>query len=158
MSEKKVVRRNVAIALGIICIVLLVGLVGAFAYYMPMINDKNNTISSLNSHITDANNEISNLNAPHAYITILNWTNNEQYDWVDAYGMAFNTGNITAYQVNVRFTLYIAPHSVDENVIIGTDVAILRTVEAKSFGTFYCRISYTGATNITDVTAVVFIF
>ena len=37
-SQKKVVSRNVAIALGIICIILAVGLVGTFAYYTMGIN------------------------------------------------------------------------------------------------------------------------
>jgi hypothetical protein len=61
MSEKKMVRRSVAIALGIICIVLVVvGLVGAVTYVMPMINDKDNTISLqklelLQLHTTNAN-------------------------------------------------------------------------------------------------------
>lgn len=49
LSEKKFVGRAMAIALGIICTVLAASLVGAFAYYVPMINDKNTTISSLNS-------------------------------------------------------------------------------------------------------------
>jgi cell division protein FtsB len=84
MSEKKpkkMVRRRVAMALGIICVVVVAGLVGAFAYY---VNDKNNTISSLtsqistkdsqiedeysqisqlNSNITNLQNQINNLNA-----------------------------------------------------------------------------------------------
>jgi hypothetical protein len=56
MSEKKVVRRSVAIALGIICIVLVVvGLVGVFAYYMPMINEKDNKIHLLNIEIYQLN-------------------------------------------------------------------------------------------------------
>ena len=40
MSEKKVVGRNVAIALGIICIVLAVSLVGVIANYTSIINNK----------------------------------------------------------------------------------------------------------------------
>jgi predicted PurR-regulated permease PerM len=58
---KKLVSRNVAIALGIICIILVVGVVGAFAYYMPMINDKNNTISSLNTQISQSTTNNTNL-------------------------------------------------------------------------------------------------
>jgi type IV secretory pathway component VirB8 len=34
MSEKKVVRRSYAIALGIVCIILIVALVGVFAYFV----------------------------------------------------------------------------------------------------------------------------
>jgi hypothetical protein len=44
--EKKVVSRTLAIALGIVCIVLAVGLVGAVVDYTSIINDKNSTISS----------------------------------------------------------------------------------------------------------------
>jgi hypothetical protein len=47
MSEKKVVNRNVAIALGIIVIILLVGLVGATANYTSIINDKDSQIQTL---------------------------------------------------------------------------------------------------------------
>jgi predicted PurR-regulated permease PerM len=63
VSEKKVIGRNVAIALGIICIILAVGLVGAIAVYTPMINDKNNTIDSLNSEVTSRDSTIASLNS-----------------------------------------------------------------------------------------------
>ncbi|MGB8781015.1 MAG: hypothetical protein WCD81_10260 [Candidatus Bathyarchaeia archaeon] len=56
------VRRSVAIALGAICIILVVvGLVGAVTYIMPMINDKNNTISSLNTQISQLTTNNTNL-------------------------------------------------------------------------------------------------
>jgi predicted PurR-regulated permease PerM len=68
-SQKKVVGRTVAIVLGMVCIVLLAGLVGAIAVYTPMINnsesqiaEKNSTISSLNSTISSLNSQISALN------------------------------------------------------------------------------------------------
>ncbi|MGQ9642140.1 MAG: hypothetical protein ACUVUF_08530 [Candidatus Bathycorpusculaceae bacterium] len=63
MSEKKVVGRNVAIALGIICIVLAVGLVGAMINYTSIISGKDNIIASLNSQITDKDNTIASLNS-----------------------------------------------------------------------------------------------
>jgi hypothetical protein len=70
MSEikpKKMVSRNVAVALGIICIILAVSLVGAFAYYVTVMNseivDRDNTISQLNSQIATLNNQINDLNA-----------------------------------------------------------------------------------------------
>jgi peptidoglycan hydrolase CwlO-like protein len=59
-KPKKMVSRNVAIALGIICIILVAGLAGAFAYYL---NDKNNTISSLNTQISSKDSQISQLNS-----------------------------------------------------------------------------------------------
>jgi hypothetical protein len=57
------VRRSVAIALGIVCIILVVvSLVGAFAYYTPIIDGKDNTISSLNSQIASLNTQVSDQN------------------------------------------------------------------------------------------------
>jgi hypothetical protein len=47
MSEKKMVTRSVAIGLGIICIILIVGFVGAFAIYMPALARANSLTSSL---------------------------------------------------------------------------------------------------------------
>jgi hypothetical protein len=66
MSEKKVVRRSVAIALGIVCIILAVGIVGAIANYTSVISGKDNTISSQDS-------QISNLQAQ----------NNQVQTWLD---------------------------------------------------------------------------
>jgi len=51
MSEKKVVGRNIVIALGIICVVMAVGLIGAIANYTSIISEKDRTIASLNSQI-----------------------------------------------------------------------------------------------------------
>jgi cell division protein FtsL len=62
VNEKKMVRRSVAIALGIICIVLVAGLVGGFGYFILTINDKDNTISSLNTQISSKDSQISQLN------------------------------------------------------------------------------------------------
>jgi DNA-binding transcriptional ArsR family regulator/uncharacterized coiled-coil protein SlyX len=61
-SGKKVFGRAVAIALGIICIILAAALVGAFAYYVPMVNSKDSTISSLNSEVMNLQNQIASDN------------------------------------------------------------------------------------------------
>jgi hypothetical protein len=156
MNEKEIGSRRLIIALEIVCIILIACLVVATLSYSLQNNDKDNTISSLKSQITNANNEISQLEYPYINTTILNWTNNEAYgnEWVDVYLMAFNTGNISG-AVSLRFTLYIAPHSVDENLVAGTNIAVF-SVEPKSFYTLFYTIFYTGETNITDVTATVF--
>lgn len=46
MSEEKAryTYRNVAIALGIVCLILIIGLVAAYATYTPMINSRDDTI------------------------------------------------------------------------------------------------------------------
>lgn len=56
-KPKKTVRRSVAIALGIVCIVLLAGLIGLFG----TINDKNAQISSLNAQIYQLNSNVTDL-------------------------------------------------------------------------------------------------
>jgi len=68
MSEKKMVTRRAAIGLGIVSMVLVAGLVGVFAYFMPIVNDKDNTIArkdsqiaSLNSNVTSLQNQVNNL-------------------------------------------------------------------------------------------------
>jgi hypothetical protein len=61
MSEKKVVNRNIVIALGIICIILIVGLVGAIANYTLIINGKDNTISTKDSQISNLQNQNNDL-------------------------------------------------------------------------------------------------
>jgi len=55
MSERKVVGRNVAIALGIICIILVVGLIVAVANYTSIIKGKDDTIASLQNQVGDLN-------------------------------------------------------------------------------------------------------
>jgi cell division protein FtsL len=61
-TQKKVVNRTMVIALGLTCLVLVAGLVGTIAVYMPMVNnlqsqiaEKDNTISSLNNTISSLN-------------------------------------------------------------------------------------------------------
>jgi hypothetical protein len=68
MSEqtgiKLVISRNTAIAFGIICIILAVGMIVAFVSYSSMhsqIEDKDFQISSLNSQIADKDSQIQNL-------------------------------------------------------------------------------------------------
>jgi len=68
MSEKKVVGRNVAIALGITCIVLAIGLVGAVMNYTSIISEKDNTIASLNSEIANFQEKIDDLNATYTWL------------------------------------------------------------------------------------------
>jgi hypothetical protein len=98
MSDKKMVRRSVAIALGIICLILVASLVGAFAYYMPMINDKNDTIMSLNSRVSQLSYSVTNLQSQNNQLqadldgneTLLNQTQG----WLE--------GNITYYSSQIE--------------------------------------------------------
>ena len=59
--ETKIARKDIVIALGIICIILIAGLGGTIAFYTSMIKDKNNTISSLNTKVSQLNSNVTNL-------------------------------------------------------------------------------------------------
>ena len=62
MSQKKLVGRSVAIALGIACIILLAGIGGVLAYYTMTINNKNTTYDSYASSHSHTNTEFNSLN------------------------------------------------------------------------------------------------
>lgn len=62
-KSKKMVKRSVAVALGIICIILIASFSGAMLYTVTLLNDKNNQIESLNTQISTLNSTISSLNS-----------------------------------------------------------------------------------------------
>jgi uncharacterized coiled-coil protein SlyX len=61
-KSKKMVRRSVAVVLGMICIVLIAGFGGAMLYTVTLVNDKNNQLDSLNTRISSKDSQISQLN------------------------------------------------------------------------------------------------
>jgi len=60
-KETKTSRKGIVIVFGIICIILMAGMGGTIAFYTSIINDKNNTISSLNTQISDLKSNVTNL-------------------------------------------------------------------------------------------------
>jgi hypothetical protein len=60
-KEPKTVRKDVAIALGIICMILAVSLVGVIADYALIISVRDSTIASLNSQVSQLQNQLNNL-------------------------------------------------------------------------------------------------
>ena len=69
-GQRTIISKAMVIALGLICIILVAGLVGAIAVYMPMVSnlesqiaEKDNTISSLNSQVSSLNLQILALQA-----------------------------------------------------------------------------------------------
>jgi hypothetical protein len=61
--EKKVVGRTLAIALGIVCIILIAGLSGVMAYYTLVVSNRDSTITSRNNQIASLNSQIENRNS-----------------------------------------------------------------------------------------------
>jgi DNA-binding transcriptional ArsR family regulator len=60
-KTKRVIGRSVAIALGIICILLIASMGGVLAYYSAIINDKEKGLGSANKTISQLNTNITNL-------------------------------------------------------------------------------------------------
>jgi hypothetical protein len=66
-KQKKVVSRNVAIALGTICIILLAGLGGAMGYYTAQVNDKDSTYNDYVSSHSHNNTEFTEYVSTHSH-------------------------------------------------------------------------------------------
>ena len=78
MSQKKVVGRNVAIVLGIACIVFIASMGGTMAYYTMQMNQKNQEYDSYVADHTHANSEFNTLNSTYQdYVQTHSHTNSE---------------------------------------------------------------------------------
>jgi hypothetical protein len=62
LREKRAMSRNIAIALGISCIILLGALIGTFWYYTSALGSKNALVSQQQSQIADLQYQIDALN------------------------------------------------------------------------------------------------
>jgi hypothetical protein len=139
MGEKKVVSRTVAIALGIICIILA-GLVGAIAdYAKEVISGKDSAISSLSSQITTKDSQMQALASQNSQLqawldgneTLLNqtqrWLNGNVTDYetrissLNAQITQLQTwleGNITAYNsLQSNYAAYMSNHPYTDSEI-----------------------------------------
>jgi hypothetical protein len=99
-SEKKVVSRTVAIGLGIVCIVLLVGLVGAILVYSSMIDNKNNKISDLNQQITSLSSQVAEL------VSIANL--NESTAWLNFENISIQAGYENVWNFISAYAGYVS--------------------------------------------------
>lgn len=106
MSEKKMVRRSVAIALGIVCIILIAGIAEIWLYYLVQDINKNETITSLNNQVFNDDSKISSLQNQVSNLTdALNLQ--ESTVWVD--GGTVNIMNISpTYEENASFAGYVS--------------------------------------------------
>jgi hypothetical protein len=115
MSEKKVVDRNVAIALGIICVILAVGLVGAIA------NE-----DSLNSQITSLQTQVSDLTSLTSSTV-----------WVDDQSVSQSASGYTYWDFSANYAGYVS-------VAVGSSTTSNTYVEVSWFAYLgnYKSISY----------------
>jgi len=121
MSEKKVVRRNVAIALGIACIILIAGLGGAMAYYSMVVNDKNTTYGSYVSSHAHTNSEYDGYVSSHShsnsdYDSLQNQVNDltsnlrleKSEVWVTSQTVSQTAGSYSSWTHSANYAGYVA--------------------------------------------------
>lgn len=103
MSEKRVVNRNVAIGIGVLCIVLLVTMVGVVVNYALVLNDKDSQIVDLRSQVTFDDLTIDRLTA------IVDLSNSTV--WVDNETISQPAGNsssaYTSWSYSVNYAGYV---------------------------------------------------
>jgi len=164
MGEKKVVDRKVAIALGIICVVLAVGLVGVVAYYTSIISGLNSQVSqlqtwlqenithyesqitSLRNQIADKDNTIASLNSQISQLqsqvdefrAIVNLEKSET--WVSQQVVNQPAGDYYYWSFTVRYAGYIVV-TVHSSTTSNTYVRVIWS----SYGIFYDKTVNVGA-------------
>jgi CDP-diglyceride synthetase len=92
-KSKKMVSGNVAIAFGIACIMLIAGLGVTIGYYTMAINDKDQTITSLNNTITSLNSTVSL---------------QEYAVWIDNQTISQTAGNYTSWTFIASVAGYVS--------------------------------------------------
>jgi len=101
MSGKEVVRRTTAIALGILCIILLIGTVGVVIFYSNVVNEKNATYNDyVLSHI-HANSDFDSLNSDYNSLQSSLFSLNSTY----------NSLSSTYNSLSSTYEIYKATHS-----------------------------------------------
>jgi predicted PurR-regulated permease PerM len=125
MSERKVVGRNGAIALGIICIILVAGLIVAVANYTSIIKGKDDTIASLQNQMSDLN-SIINLQKSTVWVndqTVSQPASSYTYwtvsaDYAGYISVQVQTSTTTNTYVRVRWSAYGVNY--DQQITVGT--------------------------------------
>jgi hypothetical protein len=96
VNEKKVVGKNVAIALGMACIILLAGLAGAFAYYVSTHNHSDSEYDALRNQVNDLTDQV-NLNKSSL------WVDNQTVD--NLFFGIFNTSYSGYVDVQIGYAI-----------------------------------------------------
>lgn len=125
-SGKKVVGRNVAVALGIISIVFLVGLVGAILDYASIISGKNNDISTRDSQIQTLTNQKNQLQA-----------------WLEANNSMANLATSTVWVDSKTVSIHASYESVwNFTSNYAGYISVQATGNPSTTSNFYVRVTY----------------
>jgi len=130
MGQKKVVGRNIAITLGIICIILGTALVIMAGDYVSVTANLQSRIDALKA---------AQLNEVDIHLDFNELLIGSHY--VHFYGLVFNSGTATAYNVYINVSFYDS-----NNVLIKNSTVNLRDrdIAGKSYSSFDTTIDYSG--------------
>jgi hypothetical protein len=103
VKKKKVVNRNVAIGIGVLCIVLLVTMIGLVVDYTSVLNNKDSQIANLQSQVKFDNSTIDRLTAIVNLSNSTVWVNNESIN--QPAGNSSNT--YTSWSYSVSYAGYV---------------------------------------------------
>jgi hypothetical protein len=117
LSERKVVRRSVAVGLGIVCILLITGLGGAMAYYVSTHHHADSDYDSLNSQNTNLYN-------------IVNLANSTV--WVNDTTVTQTASNYTSWYFSASYAGYVLV-----NVQTSTTDTTYVEVTYSAYGVYY---------------------
>lgn len=122
MSEKKVAKRSTVIALGIVCILLAVGIVGSLFYYTNIINGKNADYARLNSADQALNQAYQNYTSSHLY-------NNDNFNALNSayqnYTSSHLYNNDEYNALNSNYANYTATHSYSNSQVSSSQVDVI---------------------------------
>ena len=122
--SKKMVSRNVAIALGILCIVLIAGLGGALGYYVTNYSHTNSDYNSLEIQSINQENEVNDLGS------IINFSNSTI--WVNDQTVEQGAGSLSTWAETALYAGYVVV-SVLSSTVSGTHVEVIYSAYGVSF-------------------------
>lgn len=118
MSEKKVVSRTVAIMLGIVCIILVVGLIAVVANYASIINQKDTTIANLNDIVNIAKSTpwINSQTVSQPAVSYTSWSFSANYTGYVSVNI------LSSSTINTYAEVIYSSHSVnyDNRIVVGS--------------------------------------
>jgi hypothetical protein len=120
----KVVSRNVAIGLGIICVILVAGLGGALGYYVTNYSHTNSDYNSLSTQNTNLQNQV---NADNTIISLSNST-----IWVNDQTVEQGAGSFNTWTETANYAGYVVV-SVLSSTVSGTHVEVIYSAYGASF-------------------------
>jgi uncharacterized membrane protein len=123
MGEKKLVNRNIVIAIAVVCIILIIGLAGVASMLVgkdSQIATQNSKIATQNLKIDSLQTQVTNLTAPNLVWSPFGVTFQAGFFMISGFGC--NTGTQTAYNVRLNVVAYsvAGPEVIDSYMSLGT--------------------------------------